>query len=226
MREDIIKAAKEKFVQSVSKIDILIKMFEVYEGLAKSENLIFQSVNSFLFLFFPEASIKLDLGSFLSLEKIDEEEIKERYKYTYGAPLETDFKELLSNSLSELKRIHALKESYYSYIEKMLKEVFPNSSEIIESNILIKIVKELGDEKSIKELTLTKLQSLGNPKSFYKVSFGILYNSKMIESKKDRIKAARKLSQYLLKALKIDVFRKEKDEKLIEEFKKEMEKIK
>ncbi|MEM3829968.1 MAG: hypothetical protein QXP36_12275 [Conexivisphaerales archaeon] len=220
-QRDFIEIAKHKFANSVTEEDSMYKLLDIYDSLTKSENLLFQSINSLLLLYFPKLSTNLTLNDALRIERIDNVKDKD----DYGAELKD--KVLIDSFLSLLKEIDKAKAECLAKIEDICKRIFPNSSSIIEPLILARMLKTLGGSKEIPKLTLSKLQSIGNPKSFYKrPSFGIISNSSLIINKKSKIKAMRKLSEYLMITLKIDVFRKKKDDSVISEFQKAINDIK
>ncbi|MCW1293443.1 MAG: hypothetical protein QXV66_00460 [Candidatus Rehaiarchaeum fermentans] len=218
-QEDFINRAKDKFSSSITEEDEMYKILDIYDALIKSENLFFQSIKEFALLYFPSFAINATLNDFINL-KIDElQKIKDYGKKTKDLTLFNSFLMLL-NQIEESKKLCIKK------IEEKCSNLFPNSSAIIEPLILARIMKEIGGSEKIPNLTISKLQAIGNPKNFYrKPSFGFIYNSKIVQSKKDKIKATRKLSESLLISLKVDFFRKTKDENLIKKLLNNISKI-
>ncbi len=209
-QEDYIKLAKESISKAFSNKDKIVRLIDMYDDLTKSINLIFQTLSSFLFLFYPE-EIEIDLQSFLS------DKLSSSIK---GMDLTENDKNILEKGKSIINQLIELREEIKKELIKILEAEYPNSINLIDALTLARIIKT--STKPLYLLTSSEIQAIGNPKAFYSKNkppkFGLL----MTEKKGN--KGIRKLSNLLSIAFKLDEQRKQLDKEFVEKAIKEIRK--
>jgi RNA processing factor Prp31 len=211
-QSDYIRLAKESIQHSFSVKDKIIRLVDMYDDLNKSSNILFQTLSSYLFLFYPDAAVKLDLKSFVSANSFSAE-IK-------GMKLSAEDENFLNSGKRILKDILQLRDNVKEELIKVIEKEYPNASKLIDPILLARMIKVA--TKPINLLTASELQALGNPEAFYRKNkppkFGILGEAKY------NTKGLRKLSYFLTIALKIDAERKQIDEAFISKAKESLKK--
>jgi len=150
---------------------------------------------------------------------------------------ESEVTESFSKRISELKE---LRKEIEREIEVMMEKIAPNLTELVGAKIAAKLLERAGSMERLVILPASKIQVIGAEKSLYKAfarmkkgkkakipKHGIIFLHPFIRTlpKAKRGKMARFLAAKIAIAAKIDYFRGELEEKIIESVKRRYEEL-
>ena len=251
LRKKIIEETKQKVAEAYSRKDLhIIKAVMLLDDLDKQFNLLAEQAREWYGMHFPELNRAVqDNETFLKLISIGErkefnaskilkyfknkekaKELEERAKKSMGAGIEKeDLKQiqLLAETALGLKK---LREIFSSYIEKSMKSLLPNFSELASPLIAARLLAKAGSTKRLAFMPSSTMQIIGAEKALFKhlrakakpPKHGLIFSHSLLRDmpKKQRGKIARSLAGKLSIAARTDYFGKKK---IAPELKKELD---
>lgn len=252
LKEKLTKKTKEKVAEAFTAKDVhVIKAVNLIDELDKMANLISENTREWHSTHFPELnSLVEDNETYLKLvllgnrKNFTEKKIIEVYKNKEKAKkIESKAKDSMGAKLSEetLKQIKGLAEKgieikkqrneLTKFIEKEMKEMLPNFSELAEPLISARMLSKAGSIKKLALMPSSTIQLLGAEKALFNhiksgakpPKYGFLFGHPMLKKVKrsEQGKFARTLAGKLTIAIRQDFFKGKKD---VTEIKKELEK--
>jgi nucleolar protein 56 len=241
-----INLTKEKIKKSVEKDSLVIQINGAIEELDKSINIFIERLRELYSLHFPEMDRIISdhekyatlIEKYGSREKIEDPTLKQFVEKSMGIDLtEEDIKAIQSFSKNILE-LYELRKNLSKYLEKLLKEIAPNFSELAGSAIAAKLISKAGGIEKLARMPSSVIQLLGSEKALFRFlhakrrvrgpKYGLIYNHPLIQNSPQhkRGKIARVLASKLSIAIKLDYYSKEyKGPKMKEELQQKVKDI-
>ncbi len=236
-RERIIREMKEKIKVAYKPRDILLVFGEnTIRDIEKSNNLLFEKLNEWYSIYFPELKLE-DRVKYcklvLAIDKEKMEENRAKIKEIMGEKGEEVYKRLQNSSGIDLtsKDLESIRElastiltlikeqqEKEAYVEGIAREVCPNTAEVAGPRVAAKLIAHVGGLEKLAKLPSSTVQVLGAEKALFKhlkrktkpPKHGIIFQHSSIHSapKDQRGKIARALSAQISIAAKVDTYGK------------------
>lgn len=241
-----LELTKVKIKRAVERDSLVLQANGVVEELDKSINVLVERLREFFGLYFPEMDriigdhkkYAMIIEKFGYRERIEDPELKQVAKKSMGMDLkEEDIKaiRLLAGKILEL---YGLRETISKYLEKLVKEVAPNFTELAGPVLSAKLISLAGRLEKLAKMPSSTIQLLGAERSLFKhlrshqkvklPKHGIIATHPMIQNAPQQCKGkvARALASKLAIAARIDYYSKEyKGHKLKEELEERVKEI-
>lgn len=253
-RDELIEKARAKVKEAyVQKDRQLIQCVNAVNELNKTINLLFERLQEWYGIYFPELRIsepdrycklvleidrknidKGKIGSIVGEDKANG--IFERAKRSTGVDLEEKDLEKIRKLATEILNLYSLRDALESYQNSVAKELCPNITFIVEPALAAKLIAQAGGLERLALMPASTIQVLGAEKALFKhlrnhtksPKHGVIFQHPYISTspKKIRGKIARILSTKLAIALKADFYSKNFiAEKLKGDFEKRVKEI-
>lgn len=233
-----IELTKVKIKKAIERDNLILDVNGAIEELDKSLNVFTERLREWYSLHFPEMDRTIDnhekfaklVEKFGYREKMDEGELKHLAEKSMGMNLKEEDIETIQSFASEIIRLYELRKNLSQYLEKLLKEIAPNFTELGGYMIAAKLISKAGSLEKLAKMPSSTIQLLGSEKALFRFlhgrgkspKFGLIFNHSLIQNapEEHRGKIARLLASKLSIAAKMDFYSKEfKADKL----KKELE---
>lgn len=153
-----------------------------------------------------------------------------------GADLREEDLARIIQLAEETQRLYTLRDRLASHVEKTMREVAPNLTEVAGATIGARLIAKAGGLRKLSILPASTIQILGAEKALYRAlksggrppKHGILFQHAAVHSapKWQRGKVARSVAGKLAIAARIDSFRGSKDESIMNSLQSRLEEIK
>lgn len=216
-----IEETKQKIRASIKKDILLIQATHSLEELTKSLNQLTEALRKHYELYLPEISKTIqDPQIFIKLISKSKNQLIKEYdiKDTLGIELKEKDLEILKDYINEITTLYRLEDNLTNYIENLTKEIAPNLSKEAQPLLASKLLALAGSLKNLAFMPSSKLQLLGaekalfrhlkNKKKYKSPKYGIIYNHQLIQTSKEKGKAARHLASKLTIATRKDYFKR------------------
>jgi len=249
LKERLTKKTKERVKKAFTGKDVhIVKAVLSIDELDKMANLISENVREWYGMHFPELnSLIEDNEIFLKLvllgdkknfteKKVkeiykDAEEVIEKTKDSMGSELDEETLNQIKGLAEKGIEIKKTRNALTLFIEKEMKELLPNFTELAEPLIGARILAKAGSVKKLALMPSSTIQLLGAEKALFNhiksgskpPKYGFIYGHPLLKKVKrnNQGKMARALAGKLVIAIRQDYF---KGKKGVEELKKELEK--
>lgn len=222
-----IELTKVKIKRAIERDSLILQANGAVDELDKSINIFVERLREWYSLHFPEMDRIVDnhekfarlIEKFGTREKIDDPELKPFIEKSMGADfIEEDIKtiQLFASKILELYKLRA---DISKYLEKLLKELAPNFTELAGNMLASKLISKAGGLEKLARMPSSTVQLLGSEKALFRYlhgqgkspRFGLLYNHQMIQNAPEHLKGriARVLASKLSIAAKMDQYAKE-----------------
>jgi nucleolar protein 56 len=254
-REELLERARAGVKEAYLEKDRpLIQCVNAIDEIDKTSNLLFERLQEWYGIYFPELRVKepekyCELVLKISRMSINKEELssivgEERAKEIEekaGSSMGVDLGEKDLEKVKELARevlnLRVLSDSIEAYEVELTKEICPNLTYLIDASLAAKLIAHAGSLKRLATMPASTIQVLGAEKALFKhlikhtksPKHGILFQHPWVNSapKKERGKIARLLSTKIAIALKADFYSKHFiADKLKQDLDKRMKEIK
>ncbi|MFP3131982.1 MAG: hypothetical protein RXQ77_01420 [Candidatus Nanopusillus sp.] len=231
----LIDLLKEQISDSISRDEMIIQAISFLDDLNKSLNLFMERFREWYGLYFPEISQEIeDHEKFIrTIINSNREELMKKYninKTMGGKIFKEEDLEIINEISLKIKEIYDLRKDLEDYIEKLMKEIAPNLSEIATPKIGARLILLAGGLKELSLLPSSTIQVLGAEKALFlhlskgikPPKHGVIFNHPYIQkiSVKRRGAMARTLASKISIAVKADLSGKIIYQKLKEELDK------
>jgi nucleolar protein 56 len=236
-RERILEEMKQKMKAAyLSRDAILVYIDGMIEDLEKASNLLFERLNEWYSIYFPELRIS-DRTKYcklvIAIDKEDMAGTKARVETLMGDKSEELLKQLetstgidllgkdverIKETAQKIMDLSRLKEDIEKYEEGVTKEVCPNMAEVGGSKIAAKLIAHVGGLQKLAKLPASTIQVLGAEKALFKhmkkhtkpPKHGLIFQHTAVHSapRAVRGKIARAVATKLSIAAKIDMYGK------------------
>lgn len=239
-----LELTKVKIKKAVERDSLIIQANGAIEELDKSINILIERLREFYGLHFPEMDrIVSDHEKYAKIiekfglrQNIEDTELKQFREKSMGVDLTEDDIKAVQSLATEILSLYKLRESLSKYLEKLLREVAPNFSELAGPALAAKLIAKAGGLEKLARMPSSTIQLLGAEKALFRYlhgkgkspRFGILFNYPLIKNAPEKLKGriARVLASKLSIAAKTDYYSKEyKADKMKKELEERVKEI-
>jgi len=235
-REELLEKARAGVKEAYTEKDRqLIQCVNAIEEIDKTSNLLFERLQEWYGIYFPELRVKepekyCELVLKLNRRNINGEDlskivgedgaraISERAARSMGVDLSEKDLEEIRKLAREILNMESMRGSFEKYETEFTKELCPNLTYLIEAPLAAKLISHAGSLRRLATMPASTIQVLGAEKALFKhlrqhtrpPKHGILFQHPWVNSapKKERGKIARLLSTKIAIALKADFYTK------------------
>ncbi len=241
-----IQLTKVQIKRAIGRDKIAVNANGAIEEFDKSINIFAERLREFYSMHFPEMDKAVEgnekfaklVEKFGRRENIDEPELKAMASKSMGADFKDEDINISQSFATEINRLYKLRQDMSSYLEKLLKEIVPNFTELATPMLAARLLTKAGGLERLSKMASSTIQLLGAEKALFRFlqskgkssspRFGILYNHPLIQNapEKHKGKIARVLAAKLSIAAKMDYYSKKyKADKLKEELQQKVKEI-
>jgi len=239
-----LELTKVKIKKAIGRDKLIIQVNGAIEELDKTINIFIERLRELYGLHFPEmdriikkhenfAKIVKKYGS---RENIEDVKLKQFATKSIGMDLKEEDIKSVQLFAEKILELYKLRESLAKYLEKLVKDVAPNFTELAGPNITAKLIARAGGIEKLAKAASSTIQLLGSEKALFRhlhgrgksPKYGILFSHHLIQnsSQKHRGKIARTLAAKLSIAAKMDFYSKKyKGDKLKKELEERVKEI-
>lgn len=239
-----VELTKLRIKKALTKDKLIVQVNGAIEELDKTINIFVERAREWYSLHFPEMDnivssheryLKI-IKEFGSREKVADKDLVQFKNKSMGM----DFSHEDIKHVQEFARIvlqlFETREKLTKYLEKLLKEVAPNFTELATPILAAKFISKAGSLEKLAKMPSSTIQLLGAEKSLFRFlhgkgkspKYGLLFQHPYVQKSPSKLrgKVARHLAAKLSMAVKIDFYSKEyKADKLKKDLEEEIKKI-
>jgi nucleolar protein 56 len=238
-----IELTKTKIKKAIEKDNVAIQLIRIIEDIDKMINVLMERLREFYSLHFPEMDrIVQDhrkyakiVEKYGSREKIEDLELKQIAQKSMGADFGEEEIKTVQTIAARILEFYKLRDDLSEQLEKILKEVAPNFTELAGSMLSAKLIAKAGGLEKLAKMPSSAIQLMGAEKSLFRFlhgkgkspRFGLIYNHPFVLNAPEKFKGkvARILASKLSIAAKLDFYSKEyKGDKLKKELEEKVKK--
>jgi nucleolar protein 56 len=181
------------------------------------------------------SNYEADLLEQMGYSKAKSKAIETAAKDSRGADLRDEDLSRIIQLAEEAQHLFSLRDKLASHVEKTMRQVAPNLTEIAGATIGARLIARSGGLKKLAILPASTIQILGAEKALYRAlksgarppKHGILFQHASVHSapKWQRGKVARSVAGKIAIATRIDVFRGSKDENILRSLETRLDEI-
>lgn len=239
-----LELTKVKIKKAIERDSLIVQTNGAIEELDKSINIFIERLREFYSLYFPEMDRIIKdherfakiIEKFGSREKIEDLELKQFAEKSMGADFKEEDIKIIQLFASKILELYKLRETLSKYLEKLLKEIAPNFSELAGPMLAAKLIAKSGRLEKLAKTSSSTIQLIGAEKALFRFlhgkgsspRFGLIYGSPLIQNAPEKLKGriARVLASKLSIAAKMDYYSKEyKADKLKQELQERVKEI-
>jgi nucleolar protein 56 len=238
-----IELTKTKIKKAIEKDSVAIQIVKIIEDIDKMINVFVERLREFYSLHFPEMDrlvqdhkkyLKI-IVNFGSREKIEDPQLKQVAQKSMGVDFGEEEIKTIQSIATQILEFYKLRENLAERLEKILKEVAPNFTELAGPMLSAKLIAKAGGLEKLAKMPSSAIQLMGAEKSLFRFlhgkgkspRFGLIYNHPFILNAPEKLKGkiARILASKLSIAAKLDFYSKEyKGDKLKKELEEKVKK--
>jgi len=221
-----LETSKRKIKQTVGKDNIIVHVNNAAEEIDKSLNIFTERLREWYSLHFPEMDRAVAdhkrfaeiVEKFGSMKKIEDRELRQLAQKSIGTDFSEDDIKIVQIFSGEILRLYSLKEELAKHLEKILKIVAPNFTELAGATLAAKLISKAGSMEKLAKMPSSTIQLLGAEKALFKFlhgegrspRFGLIYSHPLIQNSPEKLKGklARALASKLSIAAKMDYYSK------------------
>ena len=219
--------ARLSIKKAIKKDDLILHANNAIEELDKVINVFIERLRDWYSLHFPELEKAIkDHEKFVKLvvnygdrKNFENTEFEDLAKKSMGADFSLADLKIIKLFSQNILNLFSLRKKLSSYLEKTLKEIAPNLTEIAGPTLAAKLIAKAGSLEKLAKLPSSTIQLIGSEKALFRFlrgkgkspKHGIIFVHPLIQNapKKLRGKIARVLASKLSIAAKLDYFSKE-----------------
>ena len=239
-----LELTKVKIKLSTKKDFLIIQAERALEDMDKILNIFSERLREWYGLHFPELNKVVSshekfakiVAKFGGREHVDDPELNELKKSSIGMDITERDEKILKEFARTVAELYVLREKIAKYIEKTLRELAPNFTEIATPLLAAKLLSKAGSLEKLARMPSSTIQLLGAEKALFRYlhgkgkppRHGIIFSHPYLQKvkDKDRGKVARVLASKLSMAARIDFYSKEdRSKKLKKELEERIEEI-
>lgn len=193
------------------------------------------SLTKLILNFKSRESYEADLLEQMGYSKAKSNAIETAAKNSRGADLREEDLARIIQLAEETQRLFSLRDKLASHVEKTMREVAPNLTEVAGATIGARLIARAGGLRKLSIMPASTIQILGAEKALYRAlksgarppKHGILFQHAAVHSapKWQRGKVARSVAGKLAIAARIDTFRGSKDESILNSLQSRLDEI-
>lgn len=239
-----LELTKVKIKKAIGRDRLIIQVNGAIEELNKTINIFIERLRELYGLHFPEMDRILKnhekfakiVKKYGSREKIEDIELKHFAGKSIGMDLKEEDIKSIQLFAEKILELYKLRESLAKYLEKLVKDIAPNFTELAGPMLAAKLIAKAGGLDKLAKAASSTIQLLGSEKALFRYlhgrgkspKYGILFSHPLIQNspQKHRGRIARTLASKLSIAAKMDFYSKEyKGDKLKKELEERVKEI-
>lgn len=241
-----IELTRLKIKKAIERDNLIIQVNGALDEIDKSLNVFTERLREIYGLHFPEIDrIVTDHEKFSKLvekfglrEKIEDPELKQFAKKSMGMDFREEDIKAAQAFASEIISLFKLRGELTKYLEKNLKEIAPNLTEIAGPMLTAKLISKAGGLEKLARMASSTIQLLGSERALFRFlhgkgkipspKYGYIVTHSLVQNSPPELrgKVARLLASKLSIAAKMDYFSKEyKADKLKKELQERVKEI-
>ncbi|MDI6798461.1 MAG: C/D box methylation guide ribonucleoprotein complex aNOP56 subunit [Candidatus Aenigmarchaeota archaeon] len=239
-----LELTKVKIKKAIERDSLVIQVNRAIEEIDKSVNILVERLREFYSLHFPEMDkIIKDYEKYAKIvekfgarQKIEDPELRQFVEKSMGIDLTDEDIKAVQSIATQILSLYKLREYLSKYLEKILREVAPNLTEIAGPMLAAKLIAKAGRMEKLAKMPSSTLQIIGAEKALFRFlrgkgkgpRFGLLFSHPMVQNAPEKLKGrvARAIAAKLSIAAKIDYYSKEyKGERLKQELQERVKEI-
>jgi len=221
-----LELTKVEIKRAIGRDTLIVHVNGAIEELDKSINIFVERLRELYGLHFPEMDrvvvghekfAKL-IENFGTRDKINDSELKQLAKKSMGMDLKDDDIKAIQLLAAKVVELYKLREDLSRYLEKLVKEIAPNFSELAGPTIAAKLIAKVGRMEKLAKMPSSTLQLIGAEKALFRYlhgkgkspRFGLIFNHPLVQNSPEKLKGrvARVLASKLAIAAKMDHYSK------------------
>jgi len=222
-----LELTKVKIKKSIGRDSLVIQANNTIEELDKSINILIERLREWYGLHFPEMDrIISDHEKYVGIiekfglrKNITEAELSKFREKSMGTELNENDIKIIQSFAIRILELYKLRKEISKYLEKELKEVAPNFSELAGAMLGAKLLAKAGGLERLARMPSSTIQLIGAEKALFRFlhgkgkspRFGMIFNHPLIQNAPEKLKGriARVLASKLTIAAKMDYYSKE-----------------
>lgn len=224
-----LELTKVKIKKAVERDSFVIQANGAIEEIDKSVNILAERLREWYGLHFPEMNRMVDkhekyakiIEKFGDRKNIEDPELNLIKEKSMGADINEEDVKTVQLFAGRILELYKLRENLSKYLEKILKEIAPNFTEIAGPMLSSKLIAKAGGLDKLARMSSSTIQLLGAEKSLFRFlhskkktgspKYGILFSHPLIQNspQEHRGRIARVLASKLSIAAKMDYYSKE-----------------
>ncbi len=239
-----LELTKVKIKKAIERDSLILQVNGAIEEIDKSINILIERLREWYGLYFPEMDrIVSDhkkfakiVEQFGSRKNITEPELAQFKEKSMGADLTEEDVKIIQPFAGRILELYKLRENLAKYLEKLLKEIAPNFSELAGPMLAAKLISKAGRLEKLAKMPSSTIQLLGAEKALFRFlhgkgrspRFGIIFAHQLIQNAPEKLRGrvARVLASKLSIAAKMDFYSKEyKGDRLKQQLQKRVKEI-
>lgn len=224
-----LELTKVKIKRAIERDSFIIQVNGAIEEIDKSVNILSERLREWYGLHFPEMDRIIDkhekyakiIERFGDRKNIEDPELSLIKEKSMGVDITEDDMKTIQLFAGRILEFYKLRESLSKYLEKVLKEVAPNFTEIAGHMLSAKLIAKAGGLDKLAKMASSTIQLLGSEKALFRFlhskkktgspKYGILFSHPLIQNspQQHRGKIARLIAAKLSIAAKMDYYSKE-----------------
>ena len=194
------------------------------------------SLAKLIITFKSRASFEADLLEQMGYSKAKSKAIESSAKESRGADLREEDLARIIQLAEEAQHLFSLRDRLASHVEKTMRQVAPNLTEVAGATIGARLIARAGGLEKLAILPASTIQILGAEKALYRAlksgarppKHGILFQHASVHSapKWQRGKVARSVAGKIAIAARVDTYRGSKDESILKSLQLRLDEIK
>ncbi|MEM7825596.1 MAG: hypothetical protein QW412_01915 [Candidatus Aenigmatarchaeota archaeon] len=239
-----VELAKIKIRKALNKDKIVIQVNGAIEEIDKTINVFIERIREWYSLHFPEMDgivssheryLKI-IKDFGLRERINEKDLIGFKEKSMGMEFSSGDVEAVQSFAESVLKLYETREKLVKYLEKLLREIAPNFSELATPMLAAKFISKAGSLEKLAKMPSSTIQLLGSEKSLFRYlhgkgkspKYGILFMHPFVQkaSKENKGKVARLIASKLSIAAKVDFYSKEdRSQKLKKELEEKLKEV-
>lgn len=239
-----LELTKVKIKRAIGRDSLVVHVNGAIEELDKSINIFVERLRELYGLHFPEMDRVVTghekfanlIEKFGTRDRIKDSELKQLAKKSMGMDLKEEDIKAIQLFATKILELYKLREELSKYLEKLVKEIAPNFSELAGPMIAAKLIAKVGRMEKLAKMPSSTLQLIGAEKALFRYlhgkgkspRFGLIFNHPLVQNSPEKLKGrvARVLASKLAIAAKMDHYSKKyKADKLKKDLEKRVKEI-
>lgn len=239
-----LELTKVRIKKAIGRDKLIIQVNGTIEELDKTINIFIERLRELYGLHFPEMDraikdhekfVKI-VNRYGSKDRIEDIELKHLAEKSIGMDLKEEDVRSIQMIAEEILELYKLRDSLTKYLDKLVKDIAPNFTELAGAALAAKFIAKAGGIDKLAKAASSTVQLLGSEKALFRYlhghgkspKYGILFSHSLIQNspQEHRGKIARTLAAKLSIAAKMDFYSKEyKGDKLKKELEERVKEI-
>lgn len=221
-----LELTKVKIKKAVERDNVVIQVNGAIEELDKSTNVLIERLREWYGLHFPEMDrivtshekyVRI-VGKFGSREKIEDPELSQFKDKGMGIDLTKEDIEVVQSFANKIDELLRFREYLADYLEKILREIAPNMTELAGAPLTAKLIAKAGGLEKLAKMSSSTIQLLGAEKALFRYlhgkgkspRHGLISVHQLVQNAPEKLRGriARTLASKLSIAAKMDYYSK------------------